>query len=85
MAKRTVLIAAPKPLVEALSMECVRASQTTYLGIFIELIETDCARLQSVCSYHLLYPIPTILDLSSIASQDISPSVWLASRKMIQS
>lgn len=39
--KRAELVAASKPLIEALCMEGVRATQASYLSVFVELVETD--------------------------------------------
>lgn len=52
MTKWTVLVATAKPLVETLSVECVRALQPSYLRAFIEIVETDgtVCRLVSSCA-----------------------------------
>ena len=41
MAEGTELITATEPLVKTLGMECMRAVQTPYLCILVELIKTD--------------------------------------------
>lgn len=64
VAKRTIFIVTPKPLVKTLGVECVRASQTAYLRTFIELVEAYCTywvnRQQRFRMFLLLRGLPVV-------------------------